>query len=68
MVYFTTMRDTDDIHDAVMQQASARQNSNLNTRVWNEYFHWLIVPAALILLALFRPGGNLSRYGQRGGA
>ena len=55
--------DTDEILDVILSRASARQDENVRTLVWNEYFHWMLLPAMLILIFLFRPGGSISRFG-----
>jgi hypothetical protein len=38
----------------------------MHTLVWNEYFYWLLLPAGLILLYLYRPGAGISRFGKHG--
>lgn len=48
--------DTRDIIDNVLAEATARKNKQMQTLVWNEYFYWLLLPAMLILLILYRPG------------
>jgi Ca-activated chloride channel family protein len=58
--------DVDDIVDAILSHATARQNEKMQTLVWNEYFYWAVLPAMLILLFLLRPGGNISRFGHGG--
>jgi len=47
-------RDEDSqlILDAVMAQAELRQDNSTPTRIWNERFYWLLIPAMLILLLL----------------
>lgn len=60
-------KDTGDILDAILSQASAITNKNIQTRVWKEYYYWLLGPAMLILLLLFHPAVNLSRTAPRGG-
>ncbi len=59
--------DIDDILDAVMSHANAKQNEKMKTLVWNEYFYWLLVPVILLLMFLYRPGANtpLFRRGER---
>jgi Ca-activated chloride channel family protein len=52
--------DIDDILTAVMSHAKTKQNEKLQTLVWNEYFYWLLIPAMLTLLLLFRPGASSS--------
>lgn len=59
--------DTDEILDKILSQASARKDERIRTRVWNEYFYWLLVPAMLILLLMFRPGGDAAHLGRGGG-
>jgi len=59
--------DTRAILDAIFSHAHARQNTQLQTLVWNEYFFWLLLPALLILLYLYRPGAGIARAAQRGG-
>jgi len=56
--------DIDEILDAIMSHAKTKQNEKIQTLVWNEYFYWLLVPAMLMLLFLFRPGAGTSRFGQ----
>ena len=56
--------DIDKILDAVMSHAKTKQNEKLQTLVWNEYFYWLLVPAMLMLLIMFRPGPGASQFGQ----
>ncbi|MGD2073930.1 MAG: VWA domain-containing protein [Gammaproteobacteria bacterium] len=60
--------DTRAILDAVLSHAVAAQSQDAETRVWNEYFYLLLVPAMLLVLLLFRPGVNLTRAGQGGEA
>ncbi len=59
--------DTRAILDAILSHASARQNAEVQTLVWNEYFYWLLIPAMLTLLYLYRPGAGIARAAQRGG-
>ena len=59
--------DTRAILDAIFSHARARQNTQLQTLVWNEYFFWLLLPAMLTLLYLYRPGAGIARAAQRGG-
>lgn len=61
-------KDTRAIIDAVLSHARARQNSQLQTLVWNEYFYWLLLPAMLMLLYLYRPGAGIARAARREGA
>jgi len=56
--------DIDEILDAIMAHAKTKQNEKMQTLVWNEYFYWLLVPAMLMLLYLFRPGAGSYRLGQ----
>jgi hypothetical protein len=56
--------DIDEILDATMSHAKTKQNEKIQTLVWNEYFYWLLVPAMLMLLFLFRPGAGASHLGQ----
>jgi Ca-activated chloride channel family protein len=56
--------DIDDIFAAIMSHAKTKQNEKLQTLVWNEYYYWLLVPAILMLLFLFRPGAGASNFGQ----
>lgn len=58
--------DTRAILDAALAHARAAQNAELQTRVWNEYFYWLLIPAVLILLYLYRPGSGIARAARRG--
>jgi len=60
--------DIDEILDAIMSHAKTKQNEKIQTLVWNEYFYWLLVPAILMLLYLFRPGAGTSHFGQSEGA
>jgi len=60
--------DTRAILDAILAHARARQNTQIQTLVWNEYFYWLLLPAMLALLYLYRPGAGIARAAQRGGA
>jgi len=60
--------DTRAMLDAILAHAHARQNSQVQTLVWNEYFYWLLIPAMLTLLYLYRPGAGIKRVSQRGGA
>jgi Ca-activated chloride channel family protein len=55
------------IFDAILSHAQARQNAQVQTLVWNEYFYWLLIPAMLALLYLYRPGAGIARAAQRGG-
>ena len=59
--------DTRAILDAILAHARARQNTQLQTLVWNEYFFWLLLPAMLALLYLYRPGAGIARAAERGG-
>lgn len=47
-------RDDDSLQilDAVMAQAELRQDNSTPTRIWNERFYWLLLPAMFILLLL----------------
>jgi len=56
--------DIKEILGAVMSHAKTKQNEKLQTLVWNEYFYWLLVPAMLMLLYLFRPGAGATQFGQ----
>ena len=58
--------DTRDILSAIMAHATTRQNTKMHTLVWNEYFYWLLLPAGLILLYLYRPGAGIARFGKHG--
>lgn len=58
--------DTRAILDAILSHAHARQNAQLQTLVWNEYFYWLLIPAMLTLLYLYRPGAGTARAARRG--
>jgi Ca-activated chloride channel family protein len=62
-------RDSDSraILKAALAHARARQNTQVQTLVWNEYFYWLLIPAMLSLLYLYRPGAGIARAVQRGG-
>jgi Ca-activated chloride channel homolog len=60
--------DTRDILDAVLSHARAKQDAQLQTLVWNEYFYWLLIPAMLTLLYLYRPGAGTRRAARHGGA
>ena len=53
--------------DAMLSHARARQNTQVQTLVWNEYFYWLLIPAMLALLYLYRPGAGLAHAARRGG-
>lgn len=59
--------DTRQILDAILSHARARQTAQLQTLVWNEYFYWLLIPAMLTLLYLYRPGAGMRRTAPRGG-
>jgi len=56
--------DSEEIIEAIMSHAKTKQNEKMQTLVWNEYFYWLLVPAMLMLLFLFRPGAGSSQFGQ----
>ncbi len=58
--------DTRAILDAILAHARARQNTEVQTLVWNEYFYWLLLPAMLALLYLYRPGAGIARAAQSG--
>lgn len=60
--------DVEDIIDAILSHATARQNEKMQTLVWNEYFYWALLPAMLILLLLMRPGGKILRFSSGGGS
>lgn len=60
--------DTDAMLNAILSHARARQNAKVQTLVWNEYFYWLLLPAVLMLLYLYRPGAGLSRTVPHRGA
>ncbi|HHH44010.1 MAG TPA: VWA domain-containing protein, partial [Gammaproteobacteria bacterium] len=60
-------RDTQAIIDAILSHARARQNARLQTLVWNEYFYWLLIPAMLTLLYLYRPGAGPAGTARQGG-
>ena len=60
-------KDTRAIIDAILSHARATQNAQLQTLVWNEYFYWLLLPAVLLLLYLYRPGAGIARATARGG-
>ena len=59
-------KDTGAILEAIMAHATTRQNEKLQTLVWNEYFYWLLFPAMLTLLYLYRPGAGSMRVGHQG--
>lgn len=59
--------DTRAVLDAILSHARARQDARAQTLVWNEYFYWLLLPAMLLLLYLYRPGGGIRRFNLRGG-
>ncbi len=63
-------RDSDSraILKAVLSHARARQNTRVQTLVWKEYFYWLLIPAMLTLLYLYRPGGGTLNTAGRGSA
>ncbi|MCP3869585.1 MAG: VWA domain-containing protein [Gammaproteobacteria bacterium] len=46
--------DTADILELAASGASARHSGDEQVRVWNERFYWLLIPAMLMLLPLFR--------------
>lgn len=50
--------DTRDIVADILKLAKARKNLQIKTRVWNEYFYWLLIPAMMVLLLLYRPAGS----------
>lgn len=56
--------DTDELVDVILSRARIRQDEETHTLVWNEQFHWMLLPAMLILLLLYRPGGGISRFGS----
>ena len=58
--------DTRAVLDAILRHARARQNTRMQTLVWNEYFYWFLIPAVLTLLYLYRPGAGTARSVQRG--
>ena len=62
-------RDSDSraVLKAILSHARARQNTQMQTLVWNEYFYWLLIPAMLTLLYLYRPGTGSARAARRGG-
>jgi Ca-activated chloride channel family protein len=60
-------RDSRAVLKAVLSHARARQNTQVQTLVWNEYFYWLLIPAMLTLLYLYRPGAGTARAAERGG-
>ncbi len=60
--------DTRKLLAAILARAEALRIERVETRVWNEYFYLLLVPAMLLVLLLFGAGGNLARIGQRGAA
>jgi Ca-activated chloride channel family protein len=51
--------DTDAVVQAVLQDAETRRDAEHSTRVWWEAFHWLLLPAALLLLFFSRREGGL---------
>ncbi|MGD8842934.1 MAG: VWA domain-containing protein [Gammaproteobacteria bacterium] len=59
-------KDTGAILNAIMAHATTRRNEKLQTLVWNEYFFWLLFPAMLTLLYLYRPGAGTMRLGSQG--
>lgn len=59
--------DTRAVLAAILSHARARQNTQVQTLVWNEYFYWLLIPAMLALLYLYRPGAGLAHAARRGG-
>lgn len=59
--------DTGAVVDVVMVHASAQQDAQAQTHVWNERFYWLLIPAMLLLLMLYRPSGSIHRRGEGGG-
>jgi Ca-activated chloride channel family protein len=58
--------DTRAILEAIVSRAKTRQNEQLRTLVWNEYFYWLLIPAMLTLLYLYRPGAGSVHVRPRG--
>ena len=54
-------QDSRQILDAVMAQAELRQGQGAPAQIWNERFHWPLIPAVIILLLLTgrRPGERL---------
>jgi Ca-activated chloride channel family protein len=60
--------DTRTILDAVLSHAVATESQDTQTRVWNEYFYLLLVPAMLLVLLLFRPGAGVARAREGGEA
>ena len=60
--------DTRDILAAIMSNATRKQNENMQTLVWNEYFYWLLLPGVLILLYLYRPGAGITSFARQGEA
>ncbi len=57
--------DTRAILDAIVSHAKTRQNEQVRTLVWNEYFYWLLIPAMLMLLYLYRPGAGSAHVRPR---
>ena len=57
--------DTRAILDAIVSHAKTRQNEQMRTLVWNEYFYWLLIPAILTLLYLYRPGAGSVHLGRQ---
>lgn len=59
-------RDTSAILNAVLSEVRARPSETTKTLVWNEYYYWPALIAALILAFLFSPGVRLFRFGEQG--
>ena len=57
--------DTQQIIRTVSARADAKASEQETTQVWNERFYWLVIPAALLLLPLFRRSRKLPREMQR---
>ena len=51
--------DTDAVLETLLQDAESRRDAEHSTRVWWEAFHWLLLPAALLLLFFSRREGGL---------
>ena len=56
-------QDSQTIIDTISAKADAKLVEQETTRVWNERFYWLVIPAMLLLITNFRryrilAGGN----------
>lgn len=50
--------DLETLLESITSDADTQQNQNTQTLVWKEYFHWLLLPAPILLLMLFGKKGR----------